>query len=248
MSAKPSLSFIVPAFNEQENIRPACETLLRLAPAYCSRFEILVIDDCSSDATWDIVREMAARDARVRPFRNPRNMGLGYNYHFGVREARGDYVMLVPGDNEASEDSLRSILQEAGKADILVTHIANRHARPLIRQIVSRAFTHSMNFLFGLRLQYYNGINVIRAGLVRQCPPATNGFAYMALILVQLLKQGYTYNTAGFFVQKRAYGTTKAFRLKNVASVISSVLLLWKKIYIERGLAASANKASPPLR
>ncbi len=227
-----TLTVIVPAYNEQENLRPACETILRLAAQCFSNFEIIIVDDSSVDQTWDIAQQLAKEDARIRIFRNANNRGLGFNYHFGASNAKYEFVMLVPGDNEASEESLDRIFREVGKADILVAHIANRHARPLIRQVVSRSFTYLMNFLFHLKLQYYNGINVIRAQLVQKYPPMTDGFAYMALILVQLLRDGHSYSTVGFDVQKRNYGTTKAFRLKNVISVLHAIALLWRKVYL----------------
>lgn len=227
-----SLSIIVPAYNEQENLRPACETILRLAPKYFSEYEVLIVDDNSKDATWDVAQALAKENPRIRIFRNAENRGLGFNYHFGVEQARCKYVMLVPGDNEASGESLDAIFSQAGAADILVTHIANRQDRPIARQITSRTFTHMMNTMFGLKLQYYNGINVIRTDLARKCPPRTGGFAYMALILVQLLKVGNTYATTGFKVQKRAYGVTKAFQIKNVISVLKSVGQLWKEMYL----------------
>ncbi len=229
-----SLSIIVPAYNEQENLRPACETILRIAPEFFTDYEVIVIDDVSKDNTGQVAQQLEKENGHVRVFRNAKNMGLGYNYHVGAQMARCQYVMLVPGDNEVTAESLCAVFREAGKADILVAHIANRRARPLRRQIVSRLFTLTMNFLFGMKLQYYNGINVIRTDLVRQCPPLTNGFAYMALILVQLIKKGHSYAMTGFLVQKRAHGKTKAFRVKNVLSVLQSVALLWKRVYLTR--------------
>ena len=229
-----SLSIIVPAYNEQENLLPACENILRIAPKFFSDYELIIIDDVSKDNTWQVAEKLQRENNRVRAFRNAQNMGLGYNYHVGAQMARCQYVMLVPGDNEVTSESLEAVFRDAGKAEILVAHIANRRARPLRRQIVSRLFTLSMNFLFGMKLQYYNGINVIRADLVRQCPPLTNGFAYMALILVRLIKKGHGYATTGFWVQKRAHGKTKAFRIKNVMSVLKSVALLWKRLYLTR--------------
>ncbi len=233
MSLNPvTLSFIVPAYNEQNNLPRACETILRLASRCFREFEIIIVDDASTDGTWQTAQQLAKDNVLIRVFRNVSNRGLGFTYYYGIEKARYDYVMLVPGDNEVSPEALEGIFHEAGKADVLVTHIANRRARPLARQVVSRFFTLTMNLLFGLKLHYYNGINVIRTDLVKQCPHLTDGFAYMALILVRLLRDGRAYSTVGFMVQKRNHGKTKAFRLKNVISVLTSVATLWKNLYV----------------
>ncbi len=231
----PTLSIVVPAYNEEKNLQPVCDTILKAAPCYFSGYEVIIIDDASTDGTWAVAQKLAREQQRIQVYHNSQNKGLGFNYYLGVEKARFQYVMLVPGDNEVSAFSLENIFSEVGTADILVTYTANWYIRPLIRQAISWLYTRSINLLFGLSLRYYNGINVIRTELVRRCPPSTNGFAYMALILVQLLKGKAgtipTYAHVPFMIQPRPHGVTKAFRFKNICSVMAAVARLWVTIY-----------------
>ena len=227
-----SLTIVVPAFNEENNLALACRGIFSIATLYFENYEVLIIDDASKDKTWEVAQQLAQENKRVRAFRNERNMGLGFNYFFGVDQACCQYVMLIPGDNEVSAESMPGIFSTVGQSDIVVAHIANPRVRPLSRQITSRLFTHSMNLLFGQRLHYYNGINVIRTDLVRKCQRLTNGFAYMAATLTLLLNAGHSYASAGFLVKKRVFGKTKAFRIHNILSVARTILLLWRQIHL----------------
>ena len=99
---------------------------------------------------------------------------------------------------------------------------------------VSKVFTGVLNVLFGLKVRYYNGPSLIRTDLAREFVPSTSSFAYMAVILVQLLKAGATYKEMTFRLRPREFGKTKAFQPRNVMNVIRDILALFWKIQIRR--------------
>jgi len=100
----PSFTVIVPALNEEQNLRPAVEAILEQASPVATFLEVLVFDDASTDRTGAVADELARRDSRVRVVHNPRRLNIGGIYKAGVLAARGDYVFLVPGDNEMRVD------------------------------------------------------------------------------------------------------------------------------------------------
>ena len=229
-----SLSVIIPAYNEEGNIHSACEDIARVAEKHLSDYEILVFDDASQDQTSEVVQQFQKENSHVLLFRNPVNKGLGYNYRAGILNARCRYAIMVPGDNEVVADSLEGIFKQVGMTDIIITYATNPEVRPLWRQRVSGIFTGVLNFLFGLNVRYYNGPSVIRTDLAREFVSFTNSFAYMAVILVQLLKSGASFKQMGFVLRARQYGETKAFRLKNVMSVMWDIVSLFWKVTIRR--------------
>ncbi len=229
-----SLTIIIPAYNEEKNIRPTCEGMIRLAERHLKDYEILVFDDTSQDRTSDVVRELQKTNPHLILIRNPVNMGLGYNYRAGVLKARCQYVMMVPGDNEMVAEALDDLFREIGTADMFICYSANPEVRPGWRQFISKLFTGTLNMLFGLKIRYYNGPSVIRTDLAKEFLPSTNSFAYMAVMLVQLLKAGYAYKHMTFALQPRQFGMTKAFQFKNVVNVIRDILILFWKVRILR--------------
>ena len=246
MDNQKSLSIIVPAYNEEGNIRATCEGIIALAQKHLSDYEILVFDDCSQDKTSAIVKDLQKNNSHVLLFRNPTNKGLGYNYRAGILKARCRYAMMVPGDNEVIGESLENVFSAVGTSDILVCYSANPEVRSQTRQVISNLFTDSLNVLFGLKLRYYNGTCVIRTDLAKEFLPSTNSFAYMAVLLVQLIKSGYSYEHYTFALRKRLSGTTKAFRLKNVVNVIKDILGLYFYVMIFRSHKRHSIPSSDP--
>ncbi len=227
---KTSVSIIVPCYNEEGNIRAtiaAIKEALASSGAF-SDHEILIFNDRSVDSTGAIAEELRRKDGKIRVIHNLRNMGFGYNYSEGVRLARKEYVIMVPGDNEIPATAIGRVLSLAGRADVVVPYTANTRVRPLARRVISRLFVAVMNTLFGTRLRYYNGTCLIKTVLLKKVPLKTSGFAYMAAILVRLLRSGASFIEVGVDIRQRDAGRTKAFALKNVLSVIGAIAgLFW---------------------
>ena len=176
MDKKPSISVVVPAYNEEERLEGTITAINASLGDYFSDHEILIFNDFSTDKTGEIAETLKAGDSHIRVIHNPTNMGFGYNYKEGVRLAEKDYVIMVPGDNEIPVGAISKIFTQVGRADIIVPHTANLEVRPLSRQIVSRAFTGVINLFFGLNLSYYNGTCVHKASLIKAIPIRTQRF------------------------------------------------------------------------
>ncbi len=235
---KPSITIIVPCYNEEGNLKGTIEAV-KGALASVKRFssyEILVYNDCSTDGTGALADAIAKQEKPVKVIHNPKNMGFGFNYTDGVRRATKDYIMMVPGDNEIPLKAIEKVMALAGEADVIIPYTANPGVRPLSRRVISRAFVVLINSLFGLGVTYYNGTCLLKSRLLKKVPLKTWGFAYMAAILVRLLKSGASYTEVGVDIAQRNTGKTKAFAVKNVVSVVKAVLtLFWDVRVKERG-------------
>lgn len=234
MTDKPSISVIVPAYNEEPNLAGTVAAVRAAAAGRFSACEILIIDDASTDRTGVIADGLSREDSGVRVFHNPRNMGFGYNYRLGVRLATKDYVGLVPGDNEILEESIRDIFDCVGKADMVLPYHTNSGERSFLRRALSGSFTALLNFLFGYKLRYYNGPVVHRRELLTKVPMTTDGFAYQAEILSRLLKAGRSYVEVGMKIRIRQHGHSKALYPKNVWRVIETVAKLYWELKLKR--------------
>ena len=241
---KPSVSVIMPAFNEEGNLASSVESV-RKALGQLRDFEVIIIDDCSHDATGRVADRLAQEDRRIVVVHNPRNMGLGYNYRKGVELARHDYTLMIPGDNEIPARSIEAIADKMGEPDMIIPYMLNSHIRPAGRRIISWLFVRTMNVLFGLHLRYFNGPCAIRSQALKTVPIDTNGFAYMAASLVRLMKRGHSYVQVGIWLQEREFGRSKALRPKNVASVAKTVLSLVLETRLGSAVAMKGAENNP---
>lgn len=101
------VSTVIPVYNRQELVKDA----LRSAQAQnVASHEIVVVDNCSTDATWDVVQEFARQDPRIRCFRNSENIGPVRNWRVGIEKAKGEYCHLLFSDDLIEPDFLSSTL------------------------------------------------------------------------------------------------------------------------------------------
>lgn len=106
------LSIVVPAYNIEKYIRKCLESILSCPSR---EFEVIVIDDGSSDRTFKIISQIASNDERVRAYRQE-NRGLSGARNEAVKKSSGEYLMFVDGDDWVSPDAVACILNETEKA------------------------------------------------------------------------------------------------------------------------------------
>jgi len=228
---KPSISMIVPALDEENDLGPTIQMLLKAIGQKFSDYEILIFNDGSQDKTGLVADQLAAKNNHIRVIHNPGNMGLGYNYRKGVELASKEYIGWVPGKNSIPEATLNDMFNAIGQADIVAVYILTE-TRSKFRQAVSQIFTGMMNLLFGLNLKYFNGPNILKSDLVKNVKMSTNSFAFMAEIMVRLVKSGHSYVEVGLHNRNRMNGSSKAFVFRNFVRVVKIVLRLFWEIQV----------------
>lgn len=97
LRAIPSVSIVIPVYNKIEYTRPCVERILETAHSYIP-LEVVVVDDCSTDATAAVIAELARADARVRYVRNETNSGFLLSSNHGAEVATGDILIFLNND------------------------------------------------------------------------------------------------------------------------------------------------------
>jgi glycosyltransferase involved in cell wall biosynthesis len=224
MASLPTFCFVIPCFNEEDNVGPTVDSI-RGAMGGRSDYEIILVNDASTDHTLEQMQAMAA-DARIRVLDNPYNLGFGGSYKRGARAATATYVMMLPGDDGFPGHSIAEIISHAGEADIIIPIVTNHGARHWFRAFASKGFTTLLNWAFWLNVGYYNGAVLQRNELLRTIEITTNSFAYQAEALVKLIARGATYKHCYVSIQERAAGRSSALSLKNQIAVWRTILHL----------------------
>jgi dolichol-phosphate mannosyltransferase len=217
------ITFLVTALNEEEEIEDTVRTIIQAAGERIEQYEILLVDDGSTDSTASIMDRLAGTNATIRVIHNEKNLGLGGAYKRGLQDARMEYVMWVSGDNAETVENLANIASHAGEADIVIPVLLDHPNRPAIRRITSRVFTMLVNLLFGLRVRYYNGAVLHRASLIRSVDIVTDSFAYQAEALIKLLRRGHSYVEIPYYSATYDGIFSNAMRPKNLLGVVKAL-------------------------
>jgi dolichyl-phosphate beta-glucosyltransferase len=146
------LSIVIPAYNEAERLPPYLDDVLRVVRHAVERWEVLVVDDGSSDATRAIVREVAVTEPRVRLVCNEVNLGKGGAVARGVAESRGRYVLFADADGATPATEIDKLIAalHAG-AEIAIgsrrgTDLAVMQNRNPVRAALGSSFYSFVNF------------------------------------------------------------------------------------------------------
>jgi glycosyltransferase involved in cell wall biosynthesis len=231
---KPTLSIIIPAFNEELGLRSTVERLVGVLGRFFEDFELLIVNDGSRDRTGEIADQLAVADGRIRVIHHRVNMGLGYSYREGIRLATKDHVWWIPGDGGGltAREDLENIFGAVGQSDMVLVYLLSEN-RPRHRQLISRTYTAILNLFFGLKVKYYNGANIYRRELLRDLPMTSNGHGLLAEISLQLIKGGYGYVEVGMHNREPPGGSSNALRLKNIVRVGKVLFGLYWRIQVK---------------
>ena len=133
------LSVVVPAFNESDNLRSLWDRLRpvldQLEPG-----ELVVVDDGSTDATWDVILDLAAEDRRVRGVRLSRNFGHQAALSAGMAEARGDAVCFMDADLQDPPELLHRLVEEWRNGNQVVYAVRRTRKEALLKRQAYRWF------------------------------------------------------------------------------------------------------------
>jgi len=224
MSVRPTLSIVIPAYNEAANILGTLENVSAAVRQAGLDAEILVVDDGSKDDTAALVTANAPRFPGARLLMNGRNMGFGATYRNGVAAAAGEYIVMVHGDNAWGAATLGDLFARVGQADIVVGYTRNMwRSRTFTRTVISKTFTMLVNAITGRGLQYYNGLQVHRAEVLKGMTIQSSGFGFQPEVLVKALGQTRTLVEVPMDLMEREHGDSKAFRWKNAVDVYQTL-------------------------
>jgi glycosyltransferase involved in cell wall biosynthesis len=229
-----SLSVVMPALNEEDNVISAIERTLSAFDRLEISGEIIVVNDGSTDNTGTLVDSRAGRERRVRMIVHKTPQGIGASFWDGVGQADGEVVTMFPGDDENEPIEALRYFHLLDNVDIVVPFVCNRGVRSKGREMLSSAFTTIVNLTFGTRLNYTNGTVLYRKSILANFELKSRGFFYQTELLIKAIKRGYLFAEVPNLLRQRDSGVSKAVSLKSFLAVVKGYLHLVKDVYFLR--------------
>lgn len=239
-----SISLIVPALNEEKVIQKVLEDIYSIAKDSFNTFEIIAINDGSADATLEMMNTFAEKHKNINIINNKVNIGLGASFQAGLGLVKNEYVMLLCGDGGLPATSLPKIFEQVGNADLIIPYMSNLKTikRPS-RYVLSKAYVYLLNTVFGLNLNYYNGLPVYRKELLDKINITSSGFGFQAEIIIKLLKSGCTFHQVEVKGAEET-GRSHALKFTNILSVANTFLHLIKEIVMFKPIVVDSTKTT----
>jgi len=226
----PYLTVLMPAYNEERNLRPNAARLMSALDELGVDFELLIVDDGSRDATPQIADEMAAGDARVRVVHHPRNLGIGRALYTGFRAARGEFTIFIPTDLAMRLEELSKYLDAAQRADVVVGLRSDRHDTPWQRKLIGWVNIGLVRLLYRMPVRQFQYICLYRTSFLRRVALEYADSAFIqAEVLIKARDMGLTLTEVTVNYIPRTGGAASGARPDFVVKSARDLLRFWPR-------------------
>ena len=222
-----SVSFILPAFNEELNIVQAIEATLVVGRKYCSRFEVIIVDDGSADATAELVEAEATRNPEIRLVRHDVNRGYGQALHTGFRCAVLDYVFFTDSDNQFDLEEIKLLLDLADDASVVAGYRKIRQDPPM-RLLNAWAWNRLVRLLFYVPVRDIDcAFKLFRRTALESIDIESHGAMINTEIMVKLARAGSRIVEVGVTHYPRRAGSPQGAKLKVILRAFREVVHMY---------------------
>ena len=166
--AGPDLSIIIPVFDEEDSIPELVDRIRSVCDGAGFTFEAFLIDDGSTDDSWEVIETMNERDSRFAGVRFRRNYGKSAALAVGFRKARGRYVITMDADLQDDPSEIPGLIALLETGYDLVSGWKRKRHDPFFKKIASRLFNFATRIITRIPLHDFNcGLKVYRRDVVK---------------------------------------------------------------------------------
>ncbi|MDI6796352.1 MAG: glycosyltransferase family 2 protein [Desulfatibacillaceae bacterium] len=187
--ATPRVSVIMPAYKEEQVIASVIERVRKVMDNIGRSYEILVVDDGSPDNT-----ARAAHDAGARVVAHPYNIGNGAAVKTGIRNARGENLVLLDADGQHPPEVIPALLEKLEHFDMAVGARAKNSDTSLHRDFANRIYNELASYVTGRQIpDLTSGFRAIKGHIAREFVSLLpNTFSYPSTLTLALFRSGYS--------------------------------------------------------
>jgi len=191
----PSISLVMPAYNEADNIEPMVEEATPALEASADDYEIIVVDDGSADDTAAVTRRVMASHPHVRLVEHPVNQGFGAAVFSGFTNAEKDWIFYTDADRQFVLSELERFVPYMDQADLIAGYRAPRRD-PFLRVFYGKGWSALCTLLFGYTVRDVDcGFKLFRRDIIQNLAPtiASRGATFSIEWLVRAKRAGYRF-------------------------------------------------------
>lgn len=231
--AANSISVFFPCYNEQDNLSRTVEQAISVLQKAGADFEVIIVDDGSSDATGQIARQYANQYPNVKVVHHPTNLGYGAALQSGFKTATKELVFYTDGDGQFDISEMPPLLPLIEQYDIVSCYRLNRQDN-LIRKINGWCWTKLVCLLFGLKIRDVDcAFKLYKREIFDNIKLLSSGALIDTEILARAVRKGYTLTQKGVRHYPRTAGTQTGANLRVILRAFKELLKLHKQIRTE---------------
>jgi glycosyltransferase involved in cell wall biosynthesis len=225
-----SLSLILPAFNEGQNLSAAVEDAISALSHLALELEILIVDDGSSDATAEVGDRLAARHPVVRVIRHPVNRGYGAALRTGFAAARCDLVFFTDSDGQFRFDQVGEFMAQIDAVDTVLGYRVDRQDQWL-RKANSRFGNWLARTLLGVQVRDINcAYKMFHRASLQRLPLTSEGAMINTELLALAAQAGWTFREIAVAHYPRKFGAATGAKFQVIVRTVAEYFQLRRRV------------------
>lgn len=220
-----SLSVVLPLYNEEASVETVVRSTLKALGAATDTFELLIVDDGSTDQTAPIAARLERQHPdKIRLLRHPRNLGFGQALKTGFEVARFDYLFFNSADNFLLPEELFRTISLLDRYDIVLQYRESRVDYSAVRKFASRCYHLMIGFLFGVRLPDIGWLAVYPREVYQSLSICSRGDFILAEVLIKARRMGCKMGGLTVHYEPRRDGVSTGARPSTIAKILWEML------------------------
>lgn len=204
----PELSAVMPAYNEQEVLPASLAEATAALEDVCQTWELLVVDDGSTDGTAGILRQWAERDPRIRVLTQEHNSGYSRALIRGFSECRYEAIFYTDADAQFDLHDIAQLHSRLAEFDMVTGYRVGRQDR-FLRHVTSQVYNFLQGLVLGLRVRDVNcAFKLFRRSFFDRVELSSEGFLIDAELYARARQAGLSWVQVGVSHRPRQMGTT----------------------------------------
>jgi glycosyltransferase involved in cell wall biosynthesis len=221
-----SLSIMIPAYNEEDNLSDLIKQTFQAAKKITTDFEIVIVNDGSSDNTASIAEALAETYKNVRVVSYEKNQGLAHAFRTGIQACRKNIILYIEGDGQQPLKDQYGVLKKIKNADVVLGSRSYRFDYSLFRKTLSYGFLFLLWLFFGLKFKDVGWSQVYRRKIFDKVKLKSTSPFFCAELIVKALRNGFNVTEAPVFYRVRESGITKYGNVMTAYEIFKEMIML----------------------
>ena len=232
---RPSISVFYPAFNDAGTIGSLVLAALHVLPELTDDYEVIVINDGSTDYTAEVLDDLAAKMDHVKIVHHEKNRGYGGALRTGFATASKDLVFYTDGDAQYDPHEIRDLYAALRPEVDVVNGYKISRSDPLHRKIIGRIYHHTVKLLFGFKLRDVDcDFRLIRRHVFDVVALESDSGTICLELVKKLQDADFRFAEVPVHHYHRTYGKSQFFNYKRLWRTAVQLLQLWWKLAVQR--------------
>lgn len=230
---KPSISVFFPCYNDAESIAKLVEDAFSVLPGLTSDYEVIVIDDASTDKSREVLKDLSKRYKKLKLVFHERNQGYGGALRSGFKTASKDLIFCTDGDGQYDVKELPILLHLMTPDTNFVNGIKMTRRDPTYRVLAGNLYSFFVRWLFWLPVYDVDcDFRLIRSEVVKKLNLRSNSGSICVELVKRAQRAGAKFRQVSVHHFERRFGESQFFRPERLLSTLIELIGQWLQLMV----------------